>query len=235
MNIAAHKDATGGQRCLRILLADDHAVLREGLAMLIDVQPDMEVVAQARNGREAVHLCTVHQPDVVVLDVSMPDLDGAEAAERVRELCPTPRILALTRHADQGYLRRLLRAGAAGYVLKRSAADALIHAIRTVARGGTYIDPDMIGGLVSRAVGAPEAGPVGNVMRVDLTEREEQVLRLIAWGRSNKEAAGKLGLSVKTVESYKATALQKLQLRSRTDILRYALSQQWLGDEAAPE
>jgi two-component system response regulator NreC len=220
---------------LRILLADDHAVLREGLTMLIEAQPDMDVVAQARGGREATRLCTQHDPDIVVLDVSMPDMDGAEAAEYIRENCPKARVLALTRHADQGYLRRLLRAGAVGYVLKRTAADALIHAIRTVAHGGTYIDPTLIGGLVSRAVGAP-AEPAQPVRRpVELTEREEQVLRLIAWGQSNKEVASKLGLSVKTVESYKATALQKLQLRSRTDILRYALAQRWLAGDSSPE
>lgn len=203
--------------------------------MLIDAQPDMDVVAQARGGREATRLCAQHLPDIVVLDVSMPDMDGAEAAECMRESCPNARVLALTRHADQGYLRRLLRAGAVGYVLKRTAADALIHAIRTVARGGTYIDPSLIGGLVSRAVGTPvETAPPAR-RQVELTEREEQVLRLIAWGQSNKEVAAKLGLSVKTVESYKATALQKLQLRSRTDILRYALAQRWLGDDSGPE
>src|SRR5687767_1976967 len=131
---------------LRILLADDHAVLREGLTMLIDAQPDMDVVAQAHGGREATRLFALHSPDIVVLDVSMPDMDGAEAAEHMRETCPNARVLALTRHADQGYLRRLLRAGAVGYVLKRTAGDALIHAIRTVARGGTYIDPSLIGG-----------------------------------------------------------------------------------------
>jgi two-component system response regulator NreC len=220
---------------LRILLADDHAVLREGLTMLIDAQPDMDVVAQARGGREATRLCAQHLPDIVVLDVSMPDMDGAEAAECIRESCPSTRVLALTRHADQGYLRRLLRAGAVGYVLKRTAADALIHAIRTVARGGTYIDPSLIGGLVSRAVGAPVENTEPARRHVELTEREEQVLRLIAWGQSNKEVAAKLGLSVKTVESYKATALQKLRLRSRTDILRYALAQRWLGSDSGPE
>jgi DNA-binding NarL/FixJ family response regulator len=220
---------------LRVLLADDHAVLREGLALLIDAQADMRVVVQASGGREALRLCALHAPDIVVLDVSMPDLGGAETAERIAEVAPQARILALTRHADQGYLRRLLRAGAAGYVLKRTAADALIHAIRTVAQGGTYVDPSLIGGLVSRAVGTPVQSLEPTGRRVDLTEREEQVLRLIAWGQSNKEVATKLGLSVKTVESYKATALQKLQLRSRTDILRYALSQQWLAEDAAPE
>ena len=219
---------------LRVLVADDHAVLREGLALLISAQPDMDVVGLARGGREATQLAGRHRPDVVVLDVSMPDLDGAEAAEQIRAQCPGARILALTRHADQGYLRRMLRAGAQGYVLKKTAGDALIDAIRTVSQGGTYIDPSLVGGLVARAMAAPEVGePVRR--RADLTEREEQVLRLIAWGQSNKEVAAKLGISVKTVESYKATALEKLQLRSRTDILRFALAQKWLSDDADPE
>ena len=220
---------------LRILLADDHAVLRDGLRMLIDAQPDMEVVAQADGGREAARLCALHSPDIVVLDVSMPDLDGAEAAERIRAQDPRTRIVALTRHADQGYLRRLLRAGASAYVLKRTAADALIHAIRIVAAGGTYIDPTLVGGLVSLVVGAQDETGDRARRRIALTDREEEVLRLIAWGQSNKEVAGKLGLSVKTVESYKATALQKLQLRSRTDILRYALAEHWLSGDTGPE
>jgi two-component system response regulator NreC len=221
---------------VRVLVADDHAVLREGLALLIGAQPDMDVVAQARGGREATHLADRHRPDVVVLDVSMPDLDGAEAAEQIRAQCPESRILALTRHADQGYLRRMLRAGATGYVLKKTAGDALIDAIRTVSNGGTYIDASLVGGLVAQVVGAPEAGDDAAMRRrAELTEREEQVLRLIAWGQSNKEVAAKLGISVKTVESYKATALEKLRLRSRTDILRYALAQKWLGEDADPE
>jgi two-component system response regulator NreC len=220
---------------LRILLADDHAVLRDGLRMLIDAQPDMEVVAQADGGREAVRLCALHSPDIVVLDVSMPDLDGAEAAERIRAQDPRTRVVALTRHADQGYLRRLLRAGASAYVLKRTAADALIHAIRIVAAGGTYVDPTLVGGLVSLVVGTQDETGDRARRRIALTDREEEVLRLIAWGQSNKEVAGKLGLSVKTVESYKATALQKLQLRSRTDILRYALAERWLSGDTGPE
>lgn len=220
---------------LRVLLADDHAVLREGLAMLIASQRDIAVVAQARGGREAVELAASHRPDVVVLDVSMPDLDGAEAAERIRAACPEVRILALTRHADQGYLRRLLRAGAAGYVLKKTAAEVLIDAIRTVARGGTYIDASLVGGLVARVLAPPQPPAQPPRRRIELTEREEEVLRHIAWGHSNKEIGSKLGISVKTVESYKAVALDKLQLRSRTDILRYALAQRWLSDDTDPE
>jgi DNA-binding NarL/FixJ family response regulator len=219
---------------LRVLLADDHAVLREGLALLIDAQPDMQVVAQARGGREAVRLAEQLHPDVAVLDVSMPDLGGAEAAEQLRQCCPKVRTLALTRHADLGYLRRMLRAGAAGYVLKRTAADALIGAIRIVHEGGNYVDPSLAGALVSRTLGS-DNGNGGSSHGAELSQREEQVLRLVAWGQSNKEIASALGLSVKTVESYKATALDKLKLRSRTDILRYALGQHWLREDSDPE
>jgi DNA-binding NarL/FixJ family response regulator len=220
---------------LRVLLADDHAVLREGLALLIDAQPDMQVVAQARGGREAVRLTEQLQPDVAVLDVSMPDLGGAEAAEQIRQSCPKVRTLALTRHADLGYLRRMLRAGASGYVLKRTAADALIGAIRVVAEGGNYVDASLAGALVSRTLGGNDPGTGGVSHGVELSQREEQVLRLVAWGQSNKEIATALGLSVKTVESYKATALEKLKLRSRTDILRHALGQRWLREDSDPE
>ncbi len=221
---------------LRILLADDHGVLRDGLTLLINAQPDMQVVASARGGREAVQLAIQLEPQLVVLDVSMPDLDGAEAAEQICARCPGVRILALTRYADQGYLSRLLDAGASGYVLKRTAGDALIDAIRVVAEGGSYIDPTLAGNLVARmarATGVGSALPQGH--GVMLAEREMQVLRLIAWGQSNKEIAAQLGLSVKTIESYKATALDKLQLRSRTDILRYALANNWLTEDSEPE
>jgi two-component system response regulator NreC len=220
---------------LRILLADDHGVLRDGLTLLINAQPDMQVVACARGGREAVQLAAQLEPQVVVLDVSMPDLGGAEAAEQIRGCCPGARILALTRYADQGYLRRLLDAGASGYVLKRTAGGALIDAIRVVAEGGSYIDPTLAGNLVARMARAASVGSDLPQRNGVLAEREMQVMRLIAWGQSNKEIAAQLGLSVKTVESYKATALDKLQLRSRTDILRYALANNWLNEDSEPE
>ena len=220
---------------LRILLADDHGVLRDGLTLLINAQPDMLVVACARGGREAVELAARLAPELVVLDVSMPDLGGAEAAEQIRQCCPKVRTVALTRHADLGYLRRMLRAGAAGYVLKRTAADALIGAIRVVAEGGNYVDPSLAGALVSRTLGGGDNGNGASAHGAELSQREEQVLRLVAWGQSNKEIAGALGLSVKTVESYKATALDKLKLRSRTDILRHALGQRWLREDSDPE
>jgi DNA-binding NarL/FixJ family response regulator len=197
-------------------------------------QPDMEVVAQARGGREAVQLAQQMQPQIAVLDVSMPDLGGAEVAEQLREHCPATRVLALTRHADQGYLRRMLQAGAQGYVVKRAAVETLLGAIRTVAEGGTYVDPAVAGAFIARSV--QRGGAIGaGRPRPGLSEREEQVLRLIAWGKSNKEVASQLGISVKTAEFYKASALDKLQLRSRTDILRYALAEGWLSEEDDPE
>lgn len=222
---------------LRILLADDHAVLREGLAMLIDAQPDMDVVAQARSGREASRLCCSLSPDVIVLDISMPDMDGPATAEYIATNCSSTRILALTRHADNGYLRRMLSAGAAGYVLKRTAADALIHAIRTVAAGGVYVDASLMSTLVPQVLGRPGGDLPDSSKKpsVALSDREDQVLRAIAWGLSNKEVATRLGLSVKTVESYKASALQKLGLRTRADILRHAVGERWLAEDAAPE
>lgn len=215
---------------LRVLLADDHAILRDGLALLINSQSDMEVVAQASTGREAVRLAQACTPDVAVLDVSMPDLGGAEAAEQMRDSCREIRVLALTRHADQAYVRRLFGAGAAGYVLKKSAAATLISAIRIVAQGGTYLEPSLAGGVVDRALRVSAARG-----ERELSAREEDVLKAIAWGRTNKEIASELGVSIKTVESYKATATQKLQLRNRTDIVRYALTRRWLEDDTAPE
>ena len=219
---------------LRILLADDHAILREGLAMLIGGQSDMSVVAQASNGKEAVRLARDLLPDVAVLDVSMPEMGGAEATEEIRASCPATRVLALTRHADPAYVRRLLQAGAAGYVIKKSAADALISAIRTVAEGGTYVEPALGGAILQRAFSPVPPGAPPHAT-ADLSVREEEVLRAIAWGRSHKEIAAELGLSIKTVESYKAAAIDKLALRTRADIVRYALSRGWLSEDSAPE
>lgn len=218
---------------LQVLIADDHAILREGLALLINGQDDMAVVAQAANGREAVELAVRHRPQVAVLDVSMPILGGVAATEQILGACPGTRVIALTRHSDLAYVRRLLQAGACGYVLKKSAADALIDAIRTVAKGGTYIEPSLAGLMLQRSYG--RRGVEGAADAEVLSGREEEVLRAVAWGRSNKEIASSLGLSVKTVESYKATALEKLQLRNRADIVRHALGRGWLTEDSGPE
>lgn len=207
-------------------------MLREGLALLVNSQPDMEVVGQAGDAKEAILLARTLQPHIAVIDVSMPEGGGAEAAAAIVRDSPAVRVLALTRHADQASLRKMLAAGASGYVVKRAAAQALIGAMRSVLAGGTYVDPTLAGDLVARAI-QPAGGVVpANTRRgAILSEREEEVLRQIAWGKSNKEVASALGISVKTAEGYRANALDKLKLRTRSDILKYALSQGWLADE----
>jgi DNA-binding NarL/FixJ family response regulator len=219
---------------IRVLLVDDHAMLRNGLHMAVDSQGDMEVAGEATGGQEALVQAGACRPDVVVMDVSLPDLDGAATTEAILRQNPSVRVLAFTRHADQGYMRRMLQAGASGYVLKNAEASALLSAIRVVAHGGAYIDPVLAGTMVESVVGRT-GGPRTPVAFGDLTPRERDVLRLIAWGRSNKEIATQFGISIKTVEYYKAQAVDKLQLRSRTDIVRYALSQGWLHADLEPE
>lgn len=216
----------------RVLLADDHAMLREGLAMLVDSQPDMEVVGQAGSGPEAVACARALQPDIAVVDISMPEGGGAEATGEIVRICPGVRVLALSRHADQASLRRMFGAGASGYVVKRAAAQDLIGAMRSVMAGGTYVDPTLAGDLVARAIQPAGAAPAGTRRTGLLSDREEAVLRQIAWGKSNKEVAAVLGISVKTAEGYRANGLEKLKLRTRSDVLRYALSQGWLADDS---
>jgi DNA-binding NarL/FixJ family response regulator len=211
---------------LRVYLADDHAVVRAGLKALIDGQPDMEVRGEAGDGRTACQQVLELRPDVVVMDVSMPGLNGAQATAQLKETCPGVKVLALTVHEDKGYLRLLLEAGASGYVLKRAAAEELIHAIRMVAAGGVYLDPALAGKVVGSFVRAPagKSVPAGG----DLSDREAEVVRLIATGHSNKEIASRLCLSVKTVETYKARSMEKLGLDSRAGLVRYALQRGWL-------
>jgi len=209
---------------IRVLLADDHAVVREGLKALINAESGMEVVGEAANGQEAVALTAQLDPDVVVVDVSMPQLNGAQVTTRLREARPDRKVLALTVHEDKGYLRLLLEAGAAGYVLKRAAAAELVQAIRAVAAGGAYIDPAMASGLVDNFVNPAQVKETA----AELSERETEVVRLIALGYSNKEIAAQLKVSVKTVETYKTRSMEKLHIRSRVDIVRYAIRRGWL-------
>jgi DNA-binding NarL/FixJ family response regulator len=214
---------------LRIFLADDHMVVREGLKSLVNAQADMHVVGEADNGDAAWRSACELVPDVVVLDVSMPLMNGAEATERLRRECPRVKVLALTVFEDKSYLRQMLDAGASGYVLKRAVTDELVRAIRTVAAGGSYVDPTLAGSLVTNFFNQDTAE--GHAPAAELSEREAQVLRLIAWGYSNKEIGWKLNISSKTVDTYKLRLMEKLNLRSRTDIVRYALRQGLLQEE----
>ena len=214
---------------LRILLADDHAVVREGLKALVNAQPDMEVVGEAADGAEALAQARALRPDVLVVDVSMPEMTGTQATEALKAERPEIKVLALTVHQDKSYLRSLLEAGASGYILKRAAAHELVYAIRSVASGGTYIDPTLAGKVIaSFARTGRRALP--DRPAVDLSDREEQVLRLVAQGFSNKEIAARLEVGIKSVESYKARASQKLGFSGRADIINYALQKGWLQD-----
>jgi DNA-binding NarL/FixJ family response regulator len=213
---------------LRILLADDHETVREGLRLILDAQPDMQVVATAGDGREALAQCERITPDVVIMDISMPGLNGLAATIQLTERCPAAKVLTLTRHADSSYLQQLMRAGAAGYVLKQSRPAELLHAIRAIATGGKYLDASMTGPVIgSYTKGTPAPGPEPVT---PLSPRETEVLRLIAWGNTNKEIASRLDLSVKTVEAHKANGMRKLGMRGRIDIVRYALLQGWLHE-----
>ena len=213
---------------LRIILADDHKLIREGLRMLVNSQADMEVVGEADNGRIAITLTHELQPDVVVMDVSMPELNGLKATEKLKELFPSIKILTLTRHMDEGYLKQLLEAGASGYVLKQSASEELVRAIHAVVNGQTYLDPAMMEQFVGNVIGRRAAR--GSSAKGDLSPREEEVLRLIAWGHLSKEVAARLQISIKTVEAHKTNGMQKLGMKSRIDLVHYALLQGWLED-----
>jgi two-component system response regulator NreC len=213
---------------LRIFLADDHTVMREGLKSLVNAQADMEVIGEADNGRTALQKARELQPDVVIMDVSMPELSGIKVTEQLKRSCQKIKVLVLTAHDESGYLRQLLQVGASGYVLKKAAAEELINAIRAVASGGVYLDPTLAGKVVTGYVGSRrlKGTPQGN----DLSEREAEVLRLVAWGYTNKEIGSYLTISVKTVETHKANILEKLDLRSRVEMVRYALRQGWLRE-----
>jgi len=213
---------------LRIVLAEDHKTVREGIKLLVDAQPDMEVVGEAGDGEAVIALTAELKPDVVLMDISMPVLNGLKATKKLRALYPKIKILTLTRHTDDGYLRQLIGAGANGYVLKQSAPSELINAIRSVGEGNSFLDPSLtqkvMGGYVNKGESLRGEG------RGDVSTRESEVLRLIALGHSNKEIATRLDLSVKTIEAHKANAMRKLGISGRIDIVRYAILQGWMQD-----
>lgn len=216
------------QTPLRILVADDHAIVRQGLRLLIDSQPDMKVVAEAADGKAALDFASAVKPDVVVMDISMPGMNGLAGTRALKRQQPKATIVALTRHEDETYLEELLHAGASAYVLKQSAPAELLRAIRVVAAGGIYLDPAM----TTRAAGRLLTGrvPVEAASGARLTDRESEVLRLVAVGHSNVEIAARLDISVKTVEVHKANAMRKLGLTGRVDVIRYGVLQGWLYD-----
>ena len=211
---------------LRIFIAEDHETVREGLKLIINQQEDMEVCGEAGDGRAAVKMALELNPDIVLMDVTMPDLNGLKATKKLKELKPQIKILTVTRHSDDGYLQELLRAGASGYILKQSPSTELLRGIRAIARGGNYLDPAIAGRVIGNFT--RRAADSEKSIHKSISERETKVLRQIAWGYSNKEIAAQMSISVKTVEAHKSNAMRKLDMGSRIDIVRFAILQGWL-------
>jgi DNA-binding NarL/FixJ family response regulator len=203
----------------RIVIADDHAIVREGIRALLAAAPDLKVEAEARTGREAIDLAVSLQPDVILMDIGMPDLGGLEATLEIRRLVPAARVIVLSQYGDKEYVQRFLKAGVSGYILKSSAGADLLAAIRAVARGGLVLDP----GVAREALQNGAETEANGDLYEGLTDREKQVLKLVAEGRSNKEVASLLNISVKTAMSHREHLMVKLRLHNRTELVRYAL------------
>lgn len=205
---------------IHVLLADDHAIVREGLRSLLEREPDIEVVAEVEDGRAAVNAASKKRPDVVVMDISMPDLNGIEATRQITSASRKTKVICLSMHHERKFVGAMLRAGASGYVLKNDVAREITEAIRRVMSGGTYLSPVVAGDVVRHYVRGrpPEKGAFA-----DLSEREREVLQLIAEGLSTKEAAAKLQLSEKTIAAHREHIMDKLNLHSVVDLTRYAL------------
>ncbi len=209
---------------ISVVIADDHAILRSGLRMLLNAQPDMNVVGEAADGDQAMEQVRLKKPDVLLLDISMPGASGVEAAGEVKKRSPKTRVLILTMHTDAGYLHSALAAGAAGYVLKRSLDSDLVSAIRDVYLGKIFIDSGVAEHLVVKALGREGRKPVTPQQSFDLlSHRERQVLKLVAEGYTNAQIAEKVFVSVKSVETYRARLLKKLQIKTRREIVRFAI------------
>jgi DNA-binding NarL/FixJ family response regulator len=211
---------------VRVFLVDDHEIVRSGLRALLAAQPDMVVVGEAAEGLSFLNGVDAAQPDVVVMDVSMPVLDGIEATRRLKAAMPEVKVIALTAREERSYIELIMSAGASGYVLKRSASDDLVRAIRAIVAGGVYLDPSMAASAL-----APLRQGTPSTLPSRLSEREAEVLRLIAEGHAVKDVATRLGISTRTLETYRSRAMDKLGLKTRADIVRHALQRGWLRSE----
>ena len=208
---------------IRLLMADDHEIVRAGLRMLLQSQPDIEIVAEVDNGRAAIVHARELQPDIVLMDISMPDVDGFEATRQIKRALPKTAVLALTMHESDEYFFKMLEAGASGYVPKKAAPTDLVAAIRTVCGGGVFLYPSLAKSLVRDFMGRAQETTGARETLDGLTEREQEVLKLIADGSTNQEIADKLTISVKTVERHRANIMAKLNLHSRTELVKYAI------------
>jgi len=214
---------------IQILLAEDHQTVREGIKMIINAEDDMTVIGEAGDGREVINLAQKLNPQVILMDISMPELNGLVATAKLKRILPQIKILTLTRHTDNAYLQELLQAGVNGYLLKQSASTELLRAIRLVNSGGSYLDPEITGKVLAN-YSENNLKLRGEVRGEKPTEREAEVLRHIALGYSNREIGEKLNISIKTVEAHKANALKKLDMSSRREIMSYAILQGWMQE-----
>jgi DNA-binding NarL/FixJ family response regulator len=213
---------------IRVALADDHPVVLAGIKALLNGAPEITLVGEATTGPSALKMIMELVPDVAVIDISLPEMSGLELIKVLASTCPDVKLLALTVHEDRAYVQPLLQAGGRGYVLKRSAAEDLVRAIPAVAAGGVYLDP----AIAHKAL--PGASRTTASPAEPLSQREQEVLRLVAQGLSNKESAARLKVSVKTIETYRQRAAEKLNLRTRADIVRYGASHGWMDDLETP-
>lgn len=206
---------------IRLLLVDDHAVVRSGLRLLLQNEPDMQIVAEAASAAEALGQTQRFQPDIILMDIGLPDMSGIEATRRVKRLRPETLIIALTIHEDEEYFFKMLEAGASGYVPKRAAPEELLSAIRTVASGEVYLYPSLAKFLVRDFLSQPRESQAE--AQSALTPREEQILSLLAEGQTNEQIASALVISINTVERHRENLMRKLGLHSRADLVRYAI------------
>ena len=206
---------------IKIVICDDHRIIRDGLRSLLETRPDMTIVGEGINGFEACKLARKFSPNIIILDVAMPDLNGIAAARRLREEAPKSKILALSMHSDRHFVTSMLQAGAAGYLLKDCAFDELIDAIRAIHNGGLYVSPKIAGDVLqafsSRTRTTQKPG------KVELSERESEILQLIAEGKSTKNAADQLHLSIKTIETHRLNIMRKIGVRSVAGLTKYAI------------
>ncbi len=207
---------------IRVLICDDHTILREGIRLLLDSQPDMEVVAEAVDGRDAVEKAAACKPDVILMDIAMPLLNGLEATKQIRRMKPDARVLVLTMYESDEYVAQMLEAGAAGYVLKKVAGSELVYAIRAISQGEAFLYPSITKRLVEDYLRRVESGQERDTFD-GLTDREREVLQLIAEGHTNKEIATLLNLSVRTVQNHRAHIMEKLGMHDRGELIKYAI------------
>lgn len=222
---------------IRVLLADDHDIMRQGLKLLLETQPDIEVIGEARTGKEAVEQANNLHPDIIVMDISMAEMDGMEACQRVRQQQPDVQVLMLTMHESEEYFLQSLRMGAAGYIVKKAAPADLCMAVRTTAHGGAFLYPGLARALI-RAYLTPQQTTTPSQSSSTLhtplhalTPREREVLKLVAEGRTNQEIADQLVISIKTVQAHRANMMEKLGLEDITQLVRFAIARGLISPE----